>query len=735
LTAIETGELDVEAVERWINKSCRALLTLWDADAETFWRDSYRRESDVPESDSAFDHGLGAGKGATSNNRAFQAAVKACMSLSDDPTTSNDGATLKVLSRVVARMVEGYFVRPLDQLRGHGHNQVNAYTDSQLALSLAYALSPRIAEVCGFTPSDAAQAKVRANLLSLLSKLTTKRQAEVKQHPFLSLHRVRALDAASWSDAFTLARPLQKRVSDAISAAAARETGYAAMIEQLGMREVASPGFDPSALLSACCLHARLTGDIDAPIVRQSVDALVADQNNRGTWASAALLSLGQRRFIYLPSIETSAVLAQVALLDLSAYNLDLYRATLPALVSTFQAVRSSWARHEGAEGWRNDRNGAALEVETWTTAVVLEFLLAIRELSRMARQEEVLREFGARRQPIRDPLIWTDIERVVGSPETVGAAEQRVRTFERLDDPTSDNRIVVGIAGEVLRPVLADVHDRPTQTASFLLFGPPGTRKTSLVDAMADALEWPIITLSPPNFLSGGIEGFEARADEVFRDLRSLKRVVVLFDECEEFFRARPDSVTTESRTVGAFITAGMLPRLQRLRDLSRVVFVINSNVEAFELDDAVTRRGRLDRAARVPHPEVEAQLRYLKKWPRGQGALSERQLEWFGHVLREREDSIKTKREELDVEIEKTQREHPLRGNTYRKEMRGITERIAREIGQPVTFSSLDALAARCMPDADRPIKTRKALADNLKQELGRFGPDRFPDVALPR
>lgn len=654
------------------------------------------------------------------------------MSLSDDPSSAHDAATFESLAAVVSTMIEGYFVRPLDQLRGHGHNHVNDYTDSQLALSLSYALSPRVAKVCDLAPSAAAQSRIQSNLSSLLGELTGKRHTAERQHPFLSLHRVRALDAAMWNDAITLSPTARRRVTDAINAAATRESGYAVMIEQLGMRHVAAPGFDPSALLSACCLHARLTGDIDAPIVRQSVDALVSDQNARGTWASAALLSLRRRRFIYLPSIETSAVLTQLARLDQSANNLDLYRASLPALAATFQSVRSSWARHERAEGWRNDRNGAALEVETWTTAVVLEFLLGLRELSRMARQEEVLREFGARRQPVRDPLIWVDIERVVGSPDAADDGEDRVRLFEQLDDPTSDNRIVAGIAREVLRPVLADVHDRPTQTASFLLFGPPGTRKTSLVDSMADALEWPIITLSPPNFLSGGIEGFEARADEVFRDLRSLRQVVVLFDECEEFFRARPDSVTTESRTVGAFITAGMLPRLQRLREIGRVVFVINSNVEAFELDDAVTRRGRLDRAARVPHPEVDAQLRYLRKWPRGEKRLAQRQLEWFARVLRDHDDTIKTRRQGLEEEIEKAQREHPLRGSTYRKIMRDINERIAREIGQPVTFASLDALAARCLPDSDRPIKSKKALASNLAQELDRFGPDRFPDVS---
>lgn len=630
-------------------------------------------------------------------------------------------------------MSEQYLTFSLDALRKHGHNQVNDYTDSHLALSLSLALSGRVATACGRVPAERAAGQVAANLRSLLQELTSDREMAEKRHPFLALHRVRALDAALWSPEVVIEPALRERAERVVDELAAPATGYAAMIEQLGMRHAASPGFDPSALLSACCLHVRLSGDIDAPIVRQAVEVLVADQNDRGSWASAALLSLGKRRFIYLPSIETSAVLAQLALLDVSAGNLELFEAALPALDATFQSIRSSWARHGKADGWRNDRNGAALEVETWTTAVVLEFLLDLRELLAAARQEMVLRRYKAvrpQRPRRRDDLMWIDVERLVGSPARNAEAEARIEEFEQLIDPTRHNVIVNGIAREVLRPALSDLHGRPVQTASFLLYGPPGTRKTTMVETMAETLDWPLVTLSPPKFLGGGIEGFEASADTVFEDLGLLRRVVVLFDECEEFFRARPDGVTTESRTVGAFITAGMLPRLQRLRDIGRVVFVINSNVEAHELDGAVTRRGRLDRAMRYAHPTVEAQERYLRAWPRGAAALGEEQLDWLLRRLRAHDRRIAQPRKNIEDKIKETQKGHPLRGAEYRDEMRALNERMAREVGQPVTWTTLDRLAARLLPGADRPITDPQSLKKNFEQELKRFGPDRFPD-----
>jgi SpoVK/Ycf46/Vps4 family AAA+-type ATPase len=81
------------------------------------------------------------------------------------------------------------------------------------------------------------------------------------------------------------------------------------------------------------------------------------------------------------------------------------------------------------------------------------------------------------------------------------------------------------------------------------------------------------------------------------------------LFDECEEFFRRRnlisnASERTHESlfanhpdiRTIGAFITSGMLPRLDALRHQHWVIFVVATNGGLNDLDDAVIREGRFD-------------------------------------------------------------------------------------------------------------------------------------------
>jgi len=179
----------------------------------------------------------------------------------------------------------------------------------------------------------------------------------------------------------------------------------------------------------------------------------------------------------------------------------------------------------------------------------------------------------------------------------------------------------------------MTDTAERPVK-AGLILHGTPGTRKTSMVKELAAALGWPMLTLSPPDFLGdGGLDGFESAAARVFTDLSYLRRVVILFDECEDFFRPRPagrsatpvpksaasassapSGSVPETRTIGAFITAGMLPRLQDLRDARWTLFVLATNVGLGELDSAAIRPGRFDFAQDIGNPGPAAQRRYIK-------------------------------------------------------------------------------------------------------------------------
>src|SRR5262249_8439923 len=85
----------------------------------------------------------------------------------------------------------------------------------------------------------------------------------------------------------------------------------------------------------------------------------------------------------------------------------------------------------------------------------------------------------------------------------------------------------------------------------AIMVFGPPGTGKTTIAQKLAEALDketrtrsrgarWRFLALSPADFAEHGGDRIVARAKEIFNDLRRVRRCVVLLDEMEEFLRVR---------------------------------------------------------------------------------------------------------------------------------------------------------------------------------------------------
>jgi adenylate kinase family enzyme len=150
----------------------------------------------------------------------------------------------------------------------------------------------------------------------------------------------------------------------------------------------------------------------------------------------------------------------------------------------------------------------------------------------------------------------------------------------------------------------------------SMLLYGPPGTSKTTFAQKLALDLEWPLLEIGQNHFLAEGREYIERVADRIFGYLFDLHDVVVLFDEMEEMILERLDAADKESR----MITASMLPRIKKLRDSKRTVFIFATN-RPEKVDTAISRIGRFDIRKYVELPDKSQRLecvrRLVKKLP----------------------------------------------------------------------------------------------------------------------
>jgi hypothetical protein len=167
------------------------------------------------------------------------------------------------IESAVQRMITDYFSLELDLLRGHGENRENPYTDAQLLLSLSLALSPVTALSCDFTLTDEERAKLEDDLGKLtirvgeqLSDEGVKVHESARTHHFLTLHSVRALDAAARTIAHLSGdQPVEadgtfdqtgllNRVRDEI-------------VQQFGLHLLPAPGFDSSCATGVATYAAR----------------------------------------------------------------------------------------------------------------------------------------------------------------------------------------------------------------------------------------------------------------------------------------------------------------------------------------------------------------------------------------------------------------------------------------------------------------------------------------------
>ena len=239
---------------------------------------------------------------------------------------------------------------------------------------------------------------------------------------------------------------------------------------------------------------------------------------------------------------------------------------------------------------------------------------------------------------------------------------------FPRAKDcglDTSRDSVKKLVEEELIKPA-EEINDvspdmKLTDRHSAVLFGPPGTAKTSLCKAVAKRLGWYFVELSPSDFLGSGLDGIYNKVEEVFADLMDLYGVVILFDEMDALVQnreARPslrtatdaqdedspgtdtddgtDTSITEDRVreivnnetarvtpaheskldvTETLLTTSMLPKLAKLHGDRRTMYFMATNFIG-SFDGAIIRAGRFDMHIHMGPPSLEAKIDGLPAW-----------------------------------------------------------------------------------------------------------------------
>jgi transitional endoplasmic reticulum ATPase len=151
----------------------------------------------------------------------------------------------------------------------------------------------------------------------------------------------------------------------------------------------------------------------------------------------------------------------------------------------------------------------------------------------------------------------------------------------------------------------------------AIILFGPPGTGKTTFARGIASRLEWPFVEIFPSR-LAAGEKGLANALRDVFAAIAELERVVLFMDEVEEIAPMRGGAPTPEVHGV----TNELLKLIPSFRERDTRLLVAATN-SIRSMDSAFLRPGRFDYLLPVGPPDLAARQALWQRFVSG----SERQ------------------------------------------------------------------------------------------------------------
>jgi SpoVK/Ycf46/Vps4 family AAA+-type ATPase len=155
----------------------------------------------------------------------------------------------------------------------------------------------------------------------------------------------------------------------------------------------------------------------------------------------------------------------------------------------------------------------------------------------------------------------------------------------------------------------------RKSLRGGMLLYGPPGCGKTFLARAVAGELGAKFQMIGLHDTLDMWMGQSEKNLHEAFERARRNAPCVLFLDEVDALGQKR----TNLSRSVMRNAVVQLLTELDGLDEVNEGLFVIGATNQPWDVDPALRRPGRFDRAVLVLPPDLDARRQILELHLRG--------------------------------------------------------------------------------------------------------------------
>ena len=199
------------------------------------------------------------------------------------------------------------------------------------------------------------------------------------------------------------------------------------------------------------------------------------------------------------------------------------------------------------------------------------------------------------------------DYERRV-HPETKIEDEKRVTLDDVVGNDDAKKALHEAVEIPIMHPELLKKYDIGN-IKGILLFGPPGTGKTMLMQAVANEIgDVHVLSISGYDIAKYGPSQATAAVKEIFDRAKENAPAIVFVDEIDAIVPSRDTAHQTGLQLAGEF-----LEEFDKIKETTGVVVVAATN-RPDVLDPAILRSGRFDRLIFMPPPDAEARTRIFE-------------------------------------------------------------------------------------------------------------------------